>query len=125
VNGPPLHLLYAGSSELEAQRVDERTLELRAQRGWGALGFERMFTPLELMPRLGDKRVYGELEAEVVALTGSGLPAAVRFRFPSALEDSGRHWLIWEGTRAVPWLPPALGQRASFEPLSFLRSLPR
>jgi hypothetical protein len=84
----------------------------------GRVPFERLFSAREDMPRRGDTRACRNLRATVIDETASGLPARVRFEFPTALESGDRTWLVWLGRRPAPWRPPRRGERQSLEPVS-------
>jgi hypothetical protein len=67
--------------------------------------------------------VFSALTVSVLETDQDGLPTWVRFRFPSALESPERVWLVWRGTRPIPWQPPALGERVTLPGQSLLDSL--
>jgi hypothetical protein len=118
-----IHQLYTGSSRLRVERIDARTLDMEAERGWGHAAMERIFCRPEDMPRAGSEVRLPAFTARVLTSTPEGLPKRVRFVFPSPLEAPERKWLVWEGTQVVPWRPPAVGAGAELAPLSFMRAL--
>jgi hypothetical protein len=118
-----VHHLYTGASALWAERVDPRTLEVEVERGWGYVPIERIFCAVADLPRTAQEVRLGAFTARVLSSTPDGLPKRVRFTFPTALESSERQWLSWDQNRVVPWTPPALGQRVSLPPLSFIAAL--
>ena len=124
---PPEHLqqLYAGSSALVATRIDENTLELQADNGWGESPLERIFGRIEDMPRPGETLKLDGLEIRVQERNEAGCPMRVQFRFPSALEAPERLFYVWEGNAPRPWQPPKVGQSTALAPLSFITSLGR
>jgi hypothetical protein len=107
-----LHQLYAGRSDLWLERIDERTLDVRAALGWGSTPYESFFASAHLMPAVGSKRRVGEMQISVLEADEQGRPMRVRFEFPDALEAPHRVWLTWHERGPVPWTPPPLGQRA-------------
>jgi hypothetical protein len=115
--------LYAGSSSVTVRRPDARTLELRPEHGWGQVPIERVFTKVADMPRAGARFQVSGMEVSVEESTPDGRPARVLFRFPTALEQSERLFMVWEGKRPVPWQPPALGKEVVLAPLSLLNLL--
>jgi hypothetical protein len=117
---PVLRALYVGASELSVTRVDERTLEVVAARGWGELPVERGCVERSLLPHLGEQRALGDMRAQVLEVNAEGRPLRVRFD----LEPQARQWLIWEGTRAVPWTLPAVGERVVLPALTPWKALP-
>lgn len=118
-----LHHLYTGASALWVERVDARTLDVEVDRGWGYVPIERVFCTAEDMPRSGAEVRLSAFTARVLRSTAQGMPARVRFTFPSALEANGRQWLTWEDNRVVPFRPPALGKRVRLAPRSFFAAL--
>jgi hypothetical protein len=106
-----LQQLYAGRSDLDFERIDERTLDVHAALGWGSTPYESFFASNAELPKLGTTRRVGELKISVLAVEAHGRPTHVRFEFPDRLEAEHRVWLTWQGRRPVVWTPPALGQR--------------
>jgi hypothetical protein len=116
----PLYQLYAGFSELTVQRPDANTLEITAHGGWGSRPLERMFASRRSMPALHSVRTLTNMRVTVLAVADDGLPSRVRFTFPDALDSQDRAWLVWKGTRPVPWRPPAVGAKVSVDAPSML-----
>jgi hypothetical protein len=112
--------LFAGSDALQVRRVDERTLELRPERGWGYGPGERLYSPIADMPRAGTQLHVADMDVTVDESSRDGRPLRVSFRFPTPLEDSERLFLVWQGKHPVPWQPPAVGQSQSFPALSLM-----
>ena len=115
--------LYAGSSTLTVRRVDARTLELRPEHGWGRVPLEHMFTKIADMPRAGAHLTVSGMEVIIEESAPDGRPTRVSFRFPTPLEDAQRLFLVWEGTRPVPWQPPANGEEVKLAPLNLLNMI--
>jgi hypothetical protein len=122
---PPrsVQALYTGSSELWVERIDSHTLDVEATRGWGSVPIERIFCAPEDMPRAGSEVRVRPFTARVLRSTQDGMPARVRFTFPSPLEAPERQWLVWDKNRPVAWQPPRVGERVRLAPLSFLAAL--
>jgi hypothetical protein len=118
-----LHQLYTGASALWFERIDDKTLDIGAERGWGYVPIERIFCAPDDMPRAGSEVRLATFTARVLASNAAGMPERVRFVFPTALESDTRQWLIWEGARAVPWTPPRVGERLTVGPLPFAGAL--
>jgi hypothetical protein len=112
--------LYAGSSRLVVRRVDPYTLELRPAHGWGRVPIERVFCKLADLPRAGTSWTVSGMNIRVEQSGPDGRPMRVSFRFPTPLEAAGRLWLVWQGTRPVPWQPPPLGEQVTLGSLSLL-----
>jgi hypothetical protein len=115
--------LYAGSSPVEVARVDANTLEVSVPRGWGEQPIERVFGSLDALPRKDAKLSFESLRIWVVDSDAAGHPVKVQFKFPNALESQERLWLSWQGTKPVPWTPPAIGQSVRLPPLGMFKSL--
>jgi hypothetical protein len=115
--------LYTGASELWVERIDARTLEIEAERGWGFVPMERIFCTPEDAPRAGSEIRLRAFTAHVLNSTADGMPRRVRFTFASELEAAERLWLTWQGSRVVRWTPPGIGQRTRIAPLSFFAAL--
>jgi hypothetical protein len=115
---PPetLAQLYAGGSQVTVRRVNERTLELRPEHGWGNVPIERVFA--NVMPQTGAQLRLTGMEISVEEGTSDGRPARVQFRFPTALEDPSLLFLAWHEARPVPWQPPEIGREQTLEALS-------
>jgi hypothetical protein len=122
---PPraLHQLYAGASEVSVLRVDDRTLEVEPVRGWGSIPTERISSSAQYMPRSGDRRELRNMRVAVTAENSQGMPARVRFEFPTPLEAPDRLWLIWRGAQPVAWRPPAIGERVVVPGLNVMKAL--
>ena len=120
------HQLFTGRGSVTASRVDARTLELYAPRGWGGIPIQgSIFDRQPGTPRAGDEVRVRHMRAKVEATGTSGMPERVRFEFPDALDAPGRVWLVWRGTRPERWLPPAIGMSETFAPLDPLSAFER
>lgn len=120
-----VHQLYTGGSELWLERIDERTLDVTATRGWGHAPIERIFCAPDDMPKLGNEVRQRDFAARVESGTETGMPERVRFSFPTALEGAERQWLVWQGKRPVAFVPPAIGARVRLAAMSPLEALAR
>ncbi|HKP58786.1 MAG TPA: hypothetical protein VJV78_18825 [Polyangiales bacterium] len=118
------HALYAGSSPLRVTRVDDRTLDIHVERGWGSSAFERTFCAPEEMPRTGEERRARGLHVKVLASNAAGMPERVRFQFDTPLEDPERIWLRWQPGGPANWQPPAVGQSDNFPALNLFAAVP-
>ncbi|HET6332263.1 MAG TPA: hypothetical protein VFG30_03585 [Polyangiales bacterium] len=115
--------LYAGWSPMQVARIDANTLEVTVAQGWGERVAERVFCGLDDLPRKDSKLSFESMRTWVVDSDAAGHPVKVQFKFPDALESPARLWLSWEGTKPVPWKPPAIGQSVSLPPLNMFTSL--
>jgi hypothetical protein len=121
LGAPPLnslHQLYAGDAALELTRIDDRTLDITASRGWGRTPFQRLFSSKGDLPGLGSTRSPRGLQATVLEVTPDGRPLRVRFAFTTALEADQRRWLVWRGNRPRPFVPPAVGTSVAIAPVT-------
>jgi len=119
-----LHQLYAGGSELWLERIDARTLDVTATRGWGHAPIERIFAAAPDMPRAGSELRARGLAIRVLSSTSAGAPERVRFTFATSLESRERKWLVWRGAQPIEFAPPSIGARVRLEPLSLMKALP-
>jgi hypothetical protein len=124
-DGPQsLHQLYAGASALKLTRVDGRSVELSAERGWGHAPIEHIFGSARHLRALATRPVeLRAFTARVVATTDDGRPQRVRFTFPTQLEH-GRTWLSWQGKQVVRFTLPSPGQSVALAPLRLASALP-
>jgi hypothetical protein len=121
---PSLHQLYAGASALELRRIDARSLELSAERGWGHAPIEHIFSSARHLRGLATRPVeLRAFTARVIATTADGRPQRVRFTFPTQLEHA-RTWLSWRGKQVVPFTLPVAGQSVALAPLRLASALP-
>jgi hypothetical protein len=118
-----IHQLYAGASALAIERVDARTLDMRATLGWARMPFEHVFAASSSIPRLGASVVVSGLRAEVMEVGPTGMPLRVRFHFIEALESSRYSWLAWQGDHPAPWKPPSVGEHLDLPALSMVTAL--
>ena len=120
-----LHALYSGNSALTVERADANTLQVRAERGWGRIPFQRIFCAARDMPRTGDERALRGMHVSVLETNAAGMPLTVRFRFTDSLESRQRMFYVWQQAGLVRWRPPAIGERLSLpavEPFALLRA---
>ncbi len=125
-----MRLLVSSIHSVEVQRPDEQTLIIRPAGGLlpppgGGEGFglelaafdnryffqllDLLFRDHEPQFRVGEQIDLGGLEIEITEVM-KGRAAAIRFRFESPLEDSGRRWVSWQGDRFAPFPLPGVGQ---------------
>ena len=107
--------LASVSSTLTVQRVALDVLEVSREGGFFSTPLERLYRrdPTALRPGTGVE--LSSFRAEVVASTGDGLPATVRFQFRVPLEHDSFVFLAWREGRYVRVAPPGLGQTIRFE----------
>lgn len=118
-----LYQLYSGVSELWVERRDEHTLRVTANLGWGSRPFERIFCSRDALPQKGETRVLHNLTIDVVEGTADNRPQTADLIFPTPLDSPERNWLIWQGKKTVPWIPPEIGKRLRVAPISVFQAI--
>jgi hypothetical protein len=71
---------------------------------------------------LAKHKLSARMHVSVEETDPQGLAARAQLRFASLLQSEGRRW-GWRGKRAVPWLPPAIGEPVTSDSLDVFRSL--
>jgi hypothetical protein len=101
--------LASASEWLDIERVDERTLILRAPLGLrGVPGYVTRPAPFAA----GDQVLSRRFLAEVVETLPNGEPTAVRYSFDTALEHPSLAWFTAAPDGFAPITPPRLGGHA-------------
>ncbi|MFI5307000.1 MAG: hypothetical protein ACHQ53_06600 [Polyangiales bacterium] len=104
--------LSFGPQRVGVMRTDDRTLELDYEGGILGSPFMELYRDRRLPMQVGERVELVGLSIEVLALTPDGRAQRARFRFDRPLEaDSFRHY-YYDGSRFVPWTPPAIGAHA-------------
>lgn len=111
-----IRVLSPSFAALTVERIDARTLRIRAAGGWNAHLFDRLWVSARREWTIGQRIDCGECEVVVVALTGDGRPAAIEARFEAELEDASLHWYRWNRTGFERWTPPAIGETIELPP---------
>jgi hypothetical protein len=113
-----MYILYAGPDEVTLSRSGPDALELRSGKGWLAREMDRALRGNPM--RAGDAVHLEAMNAEVQSVTADGRPDAVRFQFPTNLDDPSLLFLVWgvHGFEAIP--PPAAGAGATLAPAPLL-----
>jgi hypothetical protein len=104
---PTLRVLGTTLAPTELRRTDAFTLEIRAPAGLTGDPTSRLYrdTPMHV----GETVVLPDMRATVLEIDDEGAPRVVAFRFATPLEDPARTWVAWDGSRFVPFTPPAAG----------------
>jgi hypothetical protein len=107
----PRHIrqLASGPGPLTMQRLDERTLEIRPNNGYGGWAFERLFRTEQHPFKAGDRIALTGMNIEITEVAPDGRPAVARFRFGVPLEDGSLRWLAFEHGEFRPFKPPQIG----------------
>jgi hypothetical protein len=97
-----LYWLANAAAPLSVRRVDENTLSIEREGGFGSTFLERHYRDAQAPLRRGATIVLSEMSAEVSSLTADGRPSRVDFHFARALESPEYLWLAWKGDRFEP-----------------------
>jgi hypothetical protein len=97
------YLLYAGSDAVTIARMGSDALEEQAETGWLSRFTDRVYRSSPLQK--GDPIRLAGMSAEVESLTRDGRPRAVRFTFPTDLDDPSLVLLSW-GARGFERVTP-------------------
>ncbi|MBM4361519.1 MAG: hypothetical protein FJ104_02475 [Deltaproteobacteria bacterium] len=119
VKGHPLprslRILHAGADPVLVERLDERTLRLRAAGTFGGVIDWKLFRTRpcsrgEVVALEGMTATLEEVDA------GTGRPLVVRFAFARPIDEATMQWKSWQAGRYSPWAPPAIGESAWVRP---------
>ncbi len=110
-----LRALAFGSTDLQVTRDAPHSLRVRYTDGILADPLLELYRARETPMPVGTQVVLEGMTAEVTAVDADGQPREALFRFASPLEDGSRRFLTWDGTRFVPWAPPATGGTRTVE----------
>jgi hypothetical protein len=123
--GEPIPLfrgLASGTSAVELEREDDRTLRVRVPDGFAANATEQMLRSPSRPLRLGDRVELGDLAIEVTAAE-HGQATGIRARFDRSLDDPSLWWGVWKGHGYVPFTPPRIGERVFIPPINLLEAV--
>lgn len=102
----PLSSNGGGILPEELTRVDERTIELKADHGFTFFLLRDNRHPFTV----GETVQLSDVRAEVLEVDDRGHALRVRYVFSAPLEDPSYHWLRMEGFEFEPFAPPAPGE---------------
>jgi hypothetical protein len=109
-----LHWLATASSPLTIERVDERTLRVRPERGFLYSSAERHYRGDPRALKVGASVTLSEMTVRVVEVTADGRPQAAEFRFRDQLESGRYRFVRFLDGELVPARLPERGGRVSF-----------
>lgn len=118
-----LRCIGVTTGAVRISRPDERTLELRSEAGFFSGTLDALFRSPERAWHLGEGPSTAVVSTQVIALTPSGLPAALRARFDAPLDDPGSVLVIWRGRGYQRFVPPPVGQSVEHPPTSMAEVL--
>jgi hypothetical protein len=115
-----MYMLYAGADPVIVTRTAADTLEERVAGGWFSRFADRLFRSTPLQP--GETVHLAAMSAHVESLTREGRPGAVRFQFPTAIDDSSLLLLSWGPHGFERVTPPGLGDQLTVAPAPLIMS---
>jgi hypothetical protein len=107
-----MRVLATGDGAAQVTRLDAHTLRIRPVHGYYATEGEQMLRDPSLPFAVGDIVTLSNMVVTVTEVNGEGRAMAAEFRFVAPLEDPRWRWTRWDLGRLVPWVPPAVGERA-------------
>ena len=115
----PVAMLASLLTDLRVERVDDHTLEIRAEGGWNRLPVERFTRSTQRPWRAGETVSMARYLVQIMEVTEDGRPLRVRFRFDANLEDPTFRWFVYEGLRLVEWQPLPVGETQQLPSVAF------
>jgi len=112
---PRLRALGDAEGPVEVTRVDDRTLRLRAERGFAGHMLGPIVTDPDHPIGVGFTYVATDLTVVVLQLTADGRPRVIEARFGSPLEDDRRRFAVWTRDGFRPFALPAVGATVTTE----------
>lgn len=97
-------------SDVSVQRIDDRTLRLRATNGFLDSPIHRLTRGLDRPFHVGDVIEPTGMTVTVMDVTPDARPQTVEFRFSTPLESEPWIWMRGKGMAAYEWKPPAVGE---------------
>jgi hypothetical protein len=113
--------LASGTSEIEIERVDQRSLRVRPKLGFMHSASEQMLRSPRRPLRVGDVVEIRGFSARITALMPDGRPAEAVIRFETPLEHPSLRWFRWAGTGYEPFRLPAVGERVIMPKVDLLK----
>lgn len=111
--------LATGDSALNVTRSDEKTLLIKAKKGFMSNKMDWSMRSKNHPLKEGQIVRVDGMSAEIRSLLADGRPSEVRFRFPASLDDPSFVWLRWEKGKFVRFTPPATGGSRTFDEIRF------
>jgi hypothetical protein len=121
----PAHLrwLWAGTSSLEVERVDARTLRLRPAEGFVRGLTEQLLRGPDSELPTGTRIALSGMTVEVTSSLPDGRPAEALFRFDVPLEDPSLYFAKWGDHGYEPFMLPPAGARVTLPARDLLKAL--
>ena len=117
----PAHLysLAAVTTDIFVRREDERTIDIRPDRGFIEHSLERSWRSANNPLLAGSVVELARMTVLVPESTPDLRPADARFQFDAPLEDPSFLWLRWDHDHFIPWTPPPIGETVHLPPYGF------
>lgn len=112
--------LGATLAPVEVTRIDEHTIEISTERGYGGARLYEIFWERGAQRPIGHRVDLGDVQVEVVDATPDGRHRAVRFRFVEPLDSPRWRWVAWVGDGYVAFEPPAVGASTTLPAIDLL-----
>ncbi|NLX15198.1 MAG: hypothetical protein GXY44_16340 [Phycisphaerales bacterium] len=104
-----LRVLAPGCPGLTVYRLDESTLVVRPDQGFGHLILDALFRNKAHPMKVGQQVELTGMTVEIMAMTADDRPAEASFRFAVPLEHGSLRWLQWKDGGFVPFELPSIG----------------
>jgi hypothetical protein len=103
-----LRWIISGPGPVRVERIDDRSLRVRADGGFIRLPSEALFRSIRERPfSAGDDVLLDEMRVTVTSTKRDGNPTEIIARFERPLEDPTYLWLAWKGSGYAPFVPPS------------------
>jgi hypothetical protein len=103
-----LRWIISGPGPVHVERLDDRSLRVRAERGFIRLPSEALFRSVRERPFSdGDTIALDEMRVTVTSTARDGDATEIVARFERPLEDRTYVWLAWKGSGYAPFVPPS------------------
>ncbi len=118
-----LRALAAGTSPVEVERTNDRTLRVRPAGGFVQNVTERMLRSARAPWVAGAQVQLTGMRADIVSLLPDGRPAEVNFVFDLPLDDASIVWAAWLDGGYRSWTPPPTGARITLPASDFIKAM--
>jgi hypothetical protein len=109
-----LRWLVSGPGPVYVDRIDDRSLRVKAEGGFIRLPSEALFRSVRDRPfSPGDEVELSDMRVTVTSVGPEGGPTEVLARFERPLEDPTYLWLAWKGAGYAAFSPPPVGARVT------------
>ena len=108
----PAHVrvLAPGTCAIDVLRIDDRTLEIRPEKGFLSAPFDALFRGRRNPMVPGETINLSGMTVEILEIGTDGRPRSAAFRFDTPLEDRRLRWLRWDDGHYAAFVPPPVGE---------------